>query len=173
MKAKSRTTGGGLPNPCGTVPSAASLNVKLDVMLGAWDPVNPLRPEGLAFPRGGKSKPIAVMVEVDPGCAIAEVLVIVNVNVFVWELNSQTTVAVENWPESTPTTLIVSALTVAALNRIRAKIDDAMFLKPFKWAMVLPLTCTYRFGSMLISVYISLSQGSFLPCVSCPVPCQM
>jgi hypothetical protein len=44
---------------------------------------------------------------------IADVFVIVKVNVFVWELNSQTTVAVENWPESTPVTVIVSARTVA------------------------------------------------------------
>jgi hypothetical protein len=34
-------------------------------------------------------------------------------------LNSQTTVAVENPPESTPTTLIVSAFAVAELNRIK------------------------------------------------------
>jgi hypothetical protein len=33
--------------------------------------------------------------------------------VFVWELNSQTTVAVENWPESTPVIVIVSARTLA------------------------------------------------------------
>jgi hypothetical protein len=39
----------------------------------------------------------------------------VKVKVFVCELNSQTTVAVENWPDSTPVTVIVSARTVAAL----------------------------------------------------------
>ena len=76
--------------------------VKVDDRLGACDPVKPFNPEALAFPSGGKSKPIPVIVEVDPGCVIAEVFVIVKVNVLVCELNSQTTVAVENWPESTP-----------------------------------------------------------------------
>jgi hypothetical protein len=56
-----------------------------------------------------------VIVEVDPGCVMADVFVIVKVKVFVWELNSQTTVAVENWPESTPVTVIVSARTDAAV----------------------------------------------------------
>ena len=54
-----------------------------------------INPEGLAFPNGGKSKPIPVIVEVDPGVVMAEVLVIVKINVFGCELNSQTTVAVE------------------------------------------------------------------------------
>src|SRR5688500_6629660 len=44
---------------------------------------------------------------------MAEVLVIVNVKVLVWELNSQTTVAVEKLPLSTPTTVMVSAFAVA------------------------------------------------------------
>lgn len=35
IKAKSSTTGGGLPNPCGTVPSSPSLKVKSDERLGA------------------------------------------------------------------------------------------------------------------------------------------
>src|SRR5690349_4510950 len=52
-----------------------------------------------------------VIVEVEPGCVIADVFVIVKVNVFVWELNSQTTVAVEAWPELTPEMVIVSART--------------------------------------------------------------
>jgi hypothetical protein len=65
------------------------------------------------------------MVEVEPGVVIADVLVIVKVKVLVCELNSHTTTAVENWPESTPTTLMVSAWTVTALNRIRAKIENA------------------------------------------------
>ena len=81
--------------------------MKFDDRLGACDPVKPFNPEALAFPSGGKSKPMPVIVEVDPGVVIAEVFVIVKVNVLVWELNSQTTVAVENWPESTPTTEIV------------------------------------------------------------------
>jgi hypothetical protein len=58
--------------------------------------VKPFNPEALALPNGGKSKPIPVIVEVDPGCVMAEVFVIVKVNVLVCELNSQTTVAVEN-----------------------------------------------------------------------------
>lgn len=98
-----------LLNPCGTLPRAASEKSKFDERLGACIPVKPLRPEALALPRGGRSKPIPVMVDVEPGWVIAEVLVIVNVNVLVWELNSQTTVAVENWPESTPAMVIVSA----------------------------------------------------------------
>jgi hypothetical protein len=75
--------------------------------------VNPLRPEALALPSGGKSKPMPVMVEVDPGDVIADVLVIVNVNVLVCELNSQTTVAVEALPLSFPVMVIVSACAVA------------------------------------------------------------
>jgi hypothetical protein len=57
---------------------------------------------------------------------ICEVFVIVNVNVFVAELNSQTTVAVENWPESTPVIVIVSALAVilAPAMTSRAKIEN-------------------------------------------------
>ena len=47
------------------------------------------------------------------GVVIAEVFVMVNVKVLVWELNSHTTVAVENWPESTPAIVMVSARTVA------------------------------------------------------------
>ena len=66
-----------------------------------------------------------VIVEVEPGDVIADVLVIVKVKVLVCELNSQTTVAVENWPDWAPTTLMVSALTVTALNKIRAKRDNA------------------------------------------------
>src|SRR5438045_7794223 len=54
-----------------------------------------------------------VIVEVDPGCVMADVFVIVKVKVLVCELNSQTTVAVENWPEPTPATVMVSARTLA------------------------------------------------------------
>jgi hypothetical protein len=58
---------------------------------------------------------------------IAEVFVIVNVNVLVCALNSQTTVAVEKLPLSTPEIVIVSACAVAetmakmltALNEIK------------------------------------------------------
>jgi hypothetical protein len=82
-------------------------------------PVKPFKPELLAFPTGGRSKPILVIVAVEPGCVIADVLVIVNVNVLVCELNSQTTAAVENCPEFTPEIVIVSAReTVAATLRI-------------------------------------------------------
>ena len=52
-----------------------------------------------------------VIVDVEPGCVIADVFVIVTVKVFVWELNSQTIIAVEAWPELTPETVIVSART--------------------------------------------------------------
>lgn len=53
---------------------------------------------------------------------MADVFVIVNVKVLVAELNSQTTVAVENCPELAPTILIVSAcVTVAA--RVRTTND--------------------------------------------------
>ncbi len=45
--------------------------------------MKPFRPLALALPVGGKSKPIPVMVDVDPGVEIADVLVIVNVRVFV------------------------------------------------------------------------------------------
>jgi hypothetical protein len=88
--------------------------------------VKPFNPDPLALPVGGKSNPIPVIVEVDPGCVICEVFVIVNVNVFGAELNSQTTVAVENWPESTPVIVIVSALAVilAPAMTSRAKIEN-------------------------------------------------
>ena len=47
---------------------------------------------------------------------MADVFVIVKVKVFVCELNSQTTVAVEACLESTPAIVIVSARTVAVAN---------------------------------------------------------
>jgi hypothetical protein len=62
-----------------------------------------------------------VIVEVDPGCVMAEVFVIVKVNVLVCELNSQTTVAVEAWPELTPVMKIVSARTAEAAPAITSK----------------------------------------------------
>jgi hypothetical protein len=74
--------------------------------------VKPFNPEALAFPSGGKSKPMPVIVDVDPGWVIADVFVIVKVKVFVCELNSQTTVAVAAWPELTPEMVIVSARTL-------------------------------------------------------------
>ena len=58
--------------------------------------MKPFSPEALALPVGGKSNPIPVIVEVDPGNVMAEVFVMVKVNVLVCELNSQTTVAVES-----------------------------------------------------------------------------
>ena len=64
-------------------PRSPSENVKVDERLGACKPVNPFSPDELAFPTGGKSKPILVMVDVDPGCVMADVLVMVNVNVLV------------------------------------------------------------------------------------------
>src|SRR5687767_3855463 len=110
-----------LLKPCGTLPRSASENVKFDDRLGACMPVKPFNPEALALPIGGKSKPIPVIVEVEPGWVMAEVFVMVKVNVLVCELNSQTTVAVENWPESTPVTVIVSACTVVlAPTKIRS-----------------------------------------------------
>jgi hypothetical protein len=57
--------------------------VKFEDRLGACDPVKPSNPEALAFPAGGRSKPMPVIVEVDPGVVIAEVFVIVKVKVFV------------------------------------------------------------------------------------------
>ena len=70
-------------NPCGTLPTSASENVNDELKLGACEPVNPFRPEALALPTGGKSKPIPVIVDVEPGCVMADVLVIVKVNVLV------------------------------------------------------------------------------------------
>jgi hypothetical protein len=101
-----------LLSPAGTLPRAASEKLNVDERLGACIPVKPFSPEALAFPVGGKSKPMPVIVEVDPGDVIADVLVMVKVNVLVCELNSQTTVAVESCPELTPTMVIVSARTL-------------------------------------------------------------
>jgi len=75
-------------------------------------PVKPFKPEALALPPGGKSNPIPVIVEVDPGDVIFEVFVIVKVKVLVCELKSQTIDAVEAWPEPAPTIVIVSARAV-------------------------------------------------------------
>src|SRR6185369_5424593 len=108
---KSSTT---LLNPAGTFPKSASEKPKFDDRLGACEPVKPFSPEALAFPIGGKSKPMPVIVAVDPGLVIAEVFVIVNVNVLVCELNSQTTVAVESWHDLKPLTVMVSARVVTA-----------------------------------------------------------
>lgn len=160
MNAKSRTTGGGLPKPCGTVPKSASENVKFDERLGACEPVKPSRPDEFALPRGGKSKPIAVMVEVDPGVVIADVFVMVKVNVFVCELNSHTTVAVENAPDSTPETLMVSALAVAALNSSRANNDNTN-LVVLIWAI--ESSFVWWFGPALIAGWGRIGQGRKLP----------
>jgi hypothetical protein len=121
MKAKSSTA----ELKPGTVPRAASEKVKLEDKLGACIPVKPFNPEALALPIGGKSYPIPVIVEVDPGDVMFEVFVIVKVKVFVCELNSQTIVAVEAWPVSEPTIEIVSARTVieAHANTITAAIE--------------------------------------------------
>src|SRR5687767_10187940 len=67
--------------PCETLPRLASEKSKSDDRLGACDPVKPFNPEALALPTGGKSKPIPVIVEVDPGWVMAEVFVMVKVNV--------------------------------------------------------------------------------------------
>ena len=109
VKPKSNTT---LLSPAGRLPRLPSEKSNVDERLGACDPVKPFSPEALAFPVGGKSKPMPVIVEVDPGVVIADVLVMVKVNVLVCELNSQTTVAVESCPELTPEMVIVSARTL-------------------------------------------------------------
>jgi hypothetical protein len=108
---KSSTT---LLKPAGTLPKSASEKLKVDDRLGACCPVNPFSPEELALPRGGKSYPMPVIVDVDPGDVMFEVFVTVKVKVLVCELNVQTIVAVEVWPELTPTMLMVSARAVAA-----------------------------------------------------------
>src|SRR6185369_17209586 len=114
----------------GTVPNAPSEKVKFDDKLGACMPVNPFNPEALALPSGGKSYPMPVIVEVDPGDVMAEVFVIVKVKVLVCELNSQTIVAVEAWPVSLPTILIVSARAVIVALAITnsAAIEKTSFL---------------------------------------------
>jgi hypothetical protein len=110
VKPKSSTT---LLNPAGTFPRSASEKSKVDERLGACVPVNPLSPELLALPSGGKSKPMLVIVEVDPGDVRADVLVIVNVSVLVCELKEQSTVAVETFPLFVPVMIIGSACAVA------------------------------------------------------------
>jgi hypothetical protein len=109
MKAKSSTV---VLKPSGTLPTSPSEKVKFEDRLGACIPVKPFNPEALALPPGGKSNPIPVIVDVDPGDVIAEVFVIVKVNVLVCELKSQTIEAVEDWPEPVPTIVIVSARAV-------------------------------------------------------------
>jgi hypothetical protein len=80
----------------GTLPSTPSEKLKVEDRLGACMPLKPFRPDALALPAGGRSNPIPEIVEVEPGIVIADVFVSVNVNVLVWELNSATSVAVEN-----------------------------------------------------------------------------
>ena len=106
VKPKSSTT---LLKLAGTFPRSPSEKSNVEDKLGACIPVNPISPDALAFPSGGKSYPILVMVDVDPGCVMAEVLVIVKVKVLVCALNSQTTVAVEKLPLCEPLIVIVSA----------------------------------------------------------------
>ena len=77
---KSRTT---LFKFAGTFPKFASEKLKVELKVGACDPVKPLRPLALALPVGGKSNPIPVIVDVDPGLVMADVFVMVNVKVFV------------------------------------------------------------------------------------------
>jgi hypothetical protein len=95
MKAKSNTFE---LKFAGTLPTFASEKVKFADKLAACMPVKPFNPEELALPPGGKSNPIPVIVEVDPGDVMFEVFVTVKVKVLVCELNSQTIVAVEAWP---------------------------------------------------------------------------
>ena len=102
----------------GTFPRSASEKVNVEERLGACMPVNPLRPELLALPVGGKSKPMPVIVDVEVGDVMADVFVIVNVKVLVCELNSQTTVAVEACPLVAPTIVIVSARAVPTRNAV-------------------------------------------------------
>ena len=64
MNPKSSTTE---LKPWDTFPRSPSENVKFELKLGACIPVKPFRPEALALPSGGKSKPMPVMVEVEPG----------------------------------------------------------------------------------------------------------
>jgi hypothetical protein len=130
VKPKSSTTEF---KPAGTFPKSASENVKVEPRLGACDPVKPLRPLALALPVGGKSNPIPVIVDVDPGVVMADVFVTVNVKVFVWELNSHTTVAVARFPVCTPTMVMVSALTDVALHTIKAKIANGKLRRNLWW----------------------------------------
>jgi hypothetical protein len=115
-------------------------------------PVKPFNPEALALPVGGKSKPIPVIVEVEPGWVMAEVFVMVKVNVLVCELNSQTTVAVENWPESTPVTVIVSALTVLAPAKTRSAAIEKISLRNRDMDFLLVLLNIDRPGIRALSV---------------------
>ena len=80
VKPKSSTT---LLKPAGTFPKSPSEKLKFEDKLGACMPVKPFNPEALAFPSGGKSKPMPVIVDVEPGWVIADVFVIVKVKVFV------------------------------------------------------------------------------------------
>lgn len=79
VKPKSSTT---LLKP-GTLPRSPSEKTKFELRLGACWPVNPLRPEALALPSGGRSYPMPVIVDVDPGNVMADVFVMVKVKVFV------------------------------------------------------------------------------------------
>src|SRR5690349_19767917 len=121
----------------GTFPRSASEKLNVDDRLGACIPVNPLRPELLALPLGGRSKPMPVIVDVDPGEVMFDVFVIVKVRVLVCELNSQTTVAVDACLLSAPTMVIVSARAVptrhiemlkalAKMNSLRENIDPPL-----------------------------------------------
>ena len=116
VKPKSNTT---LLKLAGTLPKFPSPKMKVEDALGACEPVKPFSPDELALPTGGKSNPMPVIVDVEPGDVIADVFVIVNVKVLVCALNSHTTVAVEAWPVFTPTMVIVSALTVALTPAMR------------------------------------------------------
>ena len=125
VKPKSSTA---LLKPAGTFPRSPSEKINVDDRLGACIPVNPLRPEALALPSGGKSYPMPVIVDVDPGNVMFDVFVIVKVRVFVCALNSQTTVAVDSFLVSVPTMVIVSARALltrhAVTTRILAKMSN-------------------------------------------------
>lgn len=92
----------------------------------AWAPVKPFSPvEPSSFASkspGTRSKPIPVIVE-----PAGDVLVTVKMNVL--PTNVHVTVAVEAPPVSTPTILTVSALAVAALNKIRANKESTILFK--------------------------------------------
>jgi hypothetical protein len=122
--------------------------------------VKPFNPLALAFPSGGRSKPIPVIVEVDPGCVMWDVFVIVKVKVLVCELNSHTTVAVENAPLSTPTMLIVSAFADVAPKRIKAH----TLRQRFRRVLILGI------ANLLVSeqVLFGIEKGAALPAKPMP-----
>src|SRR5215212_7582895 len=83
----------------------------------------------------------------------------VKVKVLVCELNSQTTVAVENWPVSTPVTVMVSARTVAPALAITKSAASEKINLPNRDMQLLLVLVLSRYTRTAICTWADVDSG--------------